>query len=1147
MGQDSPIDGAAAIVGAYVAQDLLSDPAKPLSKVIITSLTQRWFMDQLINNAVNVTIGSQSEQFMLLADGSYNPRPGSSSRLSLNGGAYTMRYKEGAALNFNSAGNASTLTTPAGVTTTFNYNAASPPLLTSVTNNFGRALTLSYNGSNQLIAASDNSSPARSVSYTYDASGDLVSSTDPLGKVTTFSYAPPGGTLTPGLLAQVFTPSGTALVTNTYDSLGRVMTQANANNASSNNTTWNYYFAGYRSEENDPYGTRHVLYYNPLGKPLFEIQDFAGLNRLTANAYDGLNRLSSSTTPEGSSVAYTYDSVQNPWANNVASVTRNPKPGPPLASLTTTYSYDPIYNKPASVTDPRGLVSTMSYDGATGNLTTSISDVGGSPHFNARTSFTYNGVGQVLTATDPLGAVTRFTYDNSGNQTSIVRDAGAGHLNQITTIGYSAVGDPISVTDPRGNTATSSYDAARRPITTTAPNDLVTTNSYDAEGRVIQVQESTNGTVLRTTSATYTLTGKPATTTDANNNTASFSYDLLDRVLSVKDAMGRTTGYGYDALSRQVSISNPAIQGAPLLQKNYTANGLLASLTDANNRSTSLTYDRFDRPTTTTYPLGSTETLTYDADSNVTSRTTRAGAAIAFSYDTLNRLATKTPPAPATVVSYRYDLAGRLISVSDSSAAIAAAVPPSVDYVTNAAYDKLNRPTGLTWSPAPLSAAPTASSVTFGHSYNKANQRVGQTVTDNGWFNYPAATPSTVSYSADALNRYTAVGAVSPTYDGNSNLTSDGTFTLGYDTENRLISASGAGNTASYTYDAQGRRKTKTVNGTTTVFVTDVANREVLEYDGTSGAVLRWYAYGLGSNDVLNQMNVAAATRATFVPDILGSVIASVDSSSGTLSKIGYQPYGKSAGGSAPFGYTGQRIDPETSGLYYYRARHYSPAWGRFLQADPIGAQGGINLYAYVHNDPLNLIDPNGFAAAGFSAGFQHSLFGPDAVPLSSALQNGSLAFNAGAFVGIQAGAFVGMLPFLASDGAFRVAPAAGGAFSQAERAIIREGRSIVTSPQMAELAAAHSAGESLTVRIGGRMIQYEPNLPASGMTMFGENGFLIGRPAFATNAELNMTVLHELYRLRFSNAAAGVSGQLAAQETQAAAAFAARAAGRLP
>src|SRR5216683_4740405 len=225
----------------------------------------------------------------------------------------------------------------------------------------------------------------------------------------------------------------------------------------------------------------------------------------------------------------------------------------------------------------------------------------------------------------------------------------------------------------------------------------------------------------------------------------------------------------------------------------------------------------------------------------------------------------------------------------------------------------------------------------------KANQRVSQTVTDNSWINYPAATPA-VSYTANALNQYTAVGAVTPAYDA----------------ENRLISAVGAGNTASYSYDAQGRRKTRTVNSTTTVFVTDAGNREVLEYDGSNGTIQRWYAYGLGSNDVLNQTNVVAGTRTAFIPDIQGSVIASLDSSSGTLSKIGYLPYGKGASATGPFGYTAQRIDPETNGLYYYRARHYSPAWGRFMQPDPIGYGGGVNLYAYVNNDPLNATDPLG-------------------------------------------------------------------------------------------------------------------------------------------------------------------------------------------
>ncbi|WP_147156946.1 RHS repeat-associated core domain-containing protein [Reyranella soli] len=67
-------------------------------------------------------------------------------------------------------------------------------------------------------------------------------------------------------------------------------------------------------------------------------------------------------------------------------------------------------------------------------------------------------------------------------------------------------------------------------------------------------------------------------------------------------------------------------------------------------------------------------------------------------------------------------------------------------------------------------------------------------------------------------------------------------------------------------------------------------------------------------------------------------MIASFDSGTGALTKFGYQPYGNSAAAATPFGYTGQRFDQE-SGLYYYRARHYSAKWGRFLQADPLGPE----------------------------------------------------------------------------------------------------------------------------------------------------------------------------------------------------------------
>ena len=993
MGARSPINSASAIVAIYVSQNLLSTSVQSAQYLTLAWVVNRWFTDQLTNNATYITKPNTVEEYVLLPyfDGatafSYNPPLGSSIRLSATGTgtgnptAYSYETKDGKVLAFTPT-QAGGLTLPIaswswpnGMQIGFTYNSAGE--LTTVANNTGRSLSLSYSSNpNHVVSVSDGT---RTVNYTYSGN-NLASASDPLGNTTTYAYD------TVGHLTQVFYPfrPNHAFFTNWYDPLGRVVQQANASGF-----TASFYFAGSRTELVDAAGNRHVTYQTNRGKVLSDAfvlsSSFGdvfndtvqqnGVINVTTNQYDGLDRLTLTTLPEGGTAGYSYVTAVNPWANNIASITRTAKPGSSLSPLTTSFSYDPIYDKIIQVTDPLGLVTTLNYDPATGNLRSVTADAGGTGHLNATRQFTYDSRGQVQSVTDPLGIVTTFSYDPFENVIAQVADSGAGHLNATIRYAHDKLGDVAARTDPNGNTATLAYDADRRLLSVTGPMPfstgptlVQTTNAYDPDGHVLSITRA-NGTSPSITRFAYTPTGQVQSVTDPNGNVTTNGYDADDRLATATDPLARLTVYTYDPMSRLASVSNPAIQSTPLAQFSYTPDGLLASLTDANNNTTSFAPDGFDRLSTTTYANSSTENYSYDADSNVLTRQTRKGDMLTFTYDTLNRLSTKAAPSEPTV-THAYDLASNLIGASDNSAAITTPSSSSASYATNISYDQLNRPLNVSWSPAPTQTTPTAASVTFGFGYDATSRRISQSATDNSWWYYPTTASATI-YTANNLNQYSAVGSVTPTYDANGNQTYDGAFTYGYDAENRLISAGGSGLSASYAYDAQGRRKGKTVNGTTTIFVTDADNREVLEYNG-SGAIQNWYSFAptsaFGADVSVNQMNVASATRETLIPDVQGSVVGMLDATSGSLTKIGYGAYGENPGlTSGTFRYTSRRFDAETggstaqpSGLYYSRARMYSPTWGRFLQTDPIGYLAGSNLYAYVANDPLSLTDPAG-------------------------------------------------------------------------------------------------------------------------------------------------------------------------------------------
>jgi RHS repeat-associated protein len=167
-----------------------------------------------------------------------------------------------------------------------------------------------------------------------------------------------------------------------------------------------------------------------------------------------------------------------------------------------------------------------------------------------------------------------------------------------------------------------------------------------------------------------------------------------------------------------------------------------------------------------------------------------------------------------------------------------------------------------------------------------------------------------------------------------------------------------------YVYDASGRRIEKKYDGNTQVKYVYDGDSCIAEYDG-SGTLLRKYIYGPGIDQPVSMIESAGSYAGTYYYHFDGSnnVVALTNSSGNTVEVYEYDVYGKVGASDAShpnrFMFTGREFDKET-GLYYYRARYYKAEIGRFLQADSVGYEAGMNLYRYCNNNPWNLLDPLG-------------------------------------------------------------------------------------------------------------------------------------------------------------------------------------------
>ena len=219
---------------------------------------------------------------------------------------------------------------------------------------------------------------------------------------------------------------------------------------------------------------------------------------------------------------------------------------------------------------------------------------------------------------------------------------------------------------------------------------------------------------------------------------------------------------------------------------------------------------------------------------------------------------------------------------------------------------------------------------------------------------------ATVSYTANSLSQYTAVGGASPTHDANGNVLDNGVYKFKYNYRNLICEARLSSNNnlvATHAYDSLGRRVGKVVSGgATTRFV--LSGLETVEtYDGANN----WkqtFLFGQDLDDILvleqadvldydADTNTSETTRSFYHRNAVGSVTVMTDVNNGQVCHLRYEPFGDriiTRGGSLQssdplaqnLAFTARAFDEETS-TYYYRARYYASEWGRFLARDPCG------------------------------------------------------------------------------------------------------------------------------------------------------------------------------------------------------------------
>jgi RHS repeat-associated protein len=641
----------------------------------------------------------------------------------------------------------------------------------------------------------------------------------------------------------------------------------------------------------------------------------------------------SMTSPDGSVTSYSYDQAGQLAVTTDPPVTAQAYNAPVVTARPVTMTGYNTFGDVTETEDANGDVTTSGYDADSRQVSKTLpayTPPGGSPITSVSTTV-YDGDGLVTSATDGLGNVTRYGYDQLGDQVTETAPDGS-----VTTTAYDTDGEPLSVTGPTGAQTQATYDYLGRKLTAT------------------QVERYTgSGTAAYTTSYFYNDPDDPwlSQVTSPDGVSTQYSYDPAGEQTAVTDGASNTTNYAYNSLGEQTKVTYP---DGTATASGYDGAGNVTSTTSLSASGTTL----------------SATTAAYNGEGNQVSATDAAGNSTTFTYDPTGLITQETQPVSATsgiTTSFGYDAAGNQTLYTDGNGSQwqdtynswglqESRIEPYTSAYTTAATSTFTTAYDADQNPVTLSEP---DGVTVYDTYNKVGELTGQAgdgaaaPTPTRTLGYDTAGNLTSASTSNTAGSGSNATSEAFTYnDRGQVLTASGTAgatSYAYNGDGQATSVADAAGTTSYTYDGDGRLATLAdpLTGTTATYsynsdsqVSGISygsgnDSQSFGYDGmrrlttdtlktSSGTTVASTAYGYSPDSQITSENtagLAGATSNSYTYDEAGR-LASWNNGT-TTTAYGYDNNGNlTRDGAKTYTYDARdELTSDGTGSYTYAAR----------------------------------------------------------------------------------------------------------------------------------------------------------------------------------------------------------------------------------